>query len=79
MLLRRRWRNSSQGNFPGFHNSLRIEQPEELLRYLCNLDGELETRIKAREQEVRKYLQELARQGQTPEIGTEGICYCCRR
>lgn len=72
------------GEFSGvsrkvFHNSLRIEQPEELLRYLCNLDGELEARIKVREQEVRKYLQELARQGQTPEIGTEGICYCCRR
>lgn len=72
------------GEFSGFsrkvfHNGLRIDQPEELLRYLCNLDGELEMRIRAREQEVRKYLQELARQGQTPEISTEGTCYCCRK
>lgn len=61
-----------------FHNCLRIDQPEELLRYLCNLDGELETRIRAKEQEVRKYLWELALQGQVPEIGTEGHCYCCK-
>ena len=60
-----------------FHNSLRIGHPEELLRYLCDLDGELEMRIKSREQEVRRYLQELIRQGETPEIGTEGHCYCC--
>lgn len=60
-----------------FSNSLRIGHPEELLQYLCGLDGELEMRIKSREQEVRKYLQELTRQGQTPEIGTEGHCYCC--
>lgn len=60
-----------------FYNSLRIGHPEELLRYLCDLDGELEMRIKSREQEVRRYLQELIRQGQTPEIGTEGHCYCC--
>lgn len=60
-----------------FHNSLRIGVSEELLRYLCDLDGELETRIRSREQEVRKYLQGLIRQGQTPEIGTEGRCYCC--
>lgn len=60
-----------------FHNSLRIGFSEELLRYLCDLDGELETRIRSREQEVRKYLQGLIRQGQTPEIGTEGRCYCC--
>lgn len=60
-----------------FYNSLRIGHPEELLRYLCDLDGELEMRIKSREQEVRRYLQELIRQGETPEIGTEGHCYCC--
>lgn len=60
-----------------FHNSLRIGFPEELLRYLCDLDGELETRIRSREHEVRKYLQGLIRQGQTPEIGTEGRCYYC--
>ena len=60
-----------------FHNSLRIGRSEELLRYLCDLDGELEMRIKSREQEVRRYLQELIRQGETPEIGTEGHCYCC--
>lgn len=60
-----------------FYNSLRIGHPEELLRYLCDLDGELEMRIKPREQEVRRYLQELIRQGETPEIGTEGHCYCC--
>lgn len=60
-----------------FYNSLRIGHPEELLRYLCDLDGELEMRIKSREREVRRYLQELIRQGETPEIGTEGRCYCC--
>ena len=60
-----------------FHNSLRIGHPEELLRYLCDLDGELEMRIKSREQEVKRYLQELIRQGETPEIRTEGHCYCC--
>lgn len=60
-----------------FHNSLRIGHSEELLRYLCDLDGDLEMRIKSREQEVRKYLQGLIRQGKTPEIGTEGYCYCC--
>lgn len=60
-----------------FHNSLRIGHSEELLRYLYDVDGELEMRIKSREQEVRKYLQELIRQGQTPEIGTTAHCYCC--
>lgn len=60
-----------------FQNGLRIDQPEELLRYLCNLDGELEARIKSRESEVRKYLQELIQQGLVPEIGTEGYCYIC--
>ena len=60
-----------------FQNGLRIEQSEELLRYLCNLDGELEARIRPRESEVRKYLQELARQRAIPEIGTEGYCYFC--
>ncbi len=60
-----------------FHNCLRIAQPEELLQYLCGLDGELETRIRAKEQEVRKYLWELTLRGQTPEIGTEGHCYSC--
>lgn len=61
-----------------FHNCLRIPQPEELLRYLCGLDGELETRIRAKEQEVRKHLWELTLGGQIPEIGTEGHCYSCR-
>ena len=60
-----------------FHNSLRIGHSEELLRYLYDVDGELEMRIKSREQDVRKYLQELIRQGQTPEIGTTAHCYCC--
>ena len=60
-----------------FPNSLRIGHPEELLRYLCDLDGELEMQIKSREQKVRKYLQELIRQGEAPEIRTEGHCYCC--
>lgn len=60
-----------------FHNSLRIEQPEKLFRYLCGLDGELEARIKSREQEVRRYLQESVRQGVVPEIGMEGYCYSC--
>ena len=60
-----------------FPNSLRIAHPEELLRYLCDLDGELEMQIKSREQKVRKYLQELIRQGEAPEIRTEGHCYCC--
>ncbi len=60
-----------------FHNCLRITQPEELLQYLCGLDGELEKRIRAKEQEVRRYLWELTLQGQTPEIGTEGYCYIC--
>lgn len=70
------------GEFAGvsrkvFRNGLRIDQPEQLLRYLCNLDGELEARIRSRESEVRKYLQELIRQGPVPEIGTEGYCYFC--
>lgn len=60
-----------------FQNGLLIDRPEELLRYLCNLDGELETRIRSRESEVRKYLQELIRQEAVPEIGTEGYCYFC--
>lgn len=60
-----------------FHNGLRIGHAEELLRYLCDLDGELEARIRTREQEVRKYLWELILQGQTPEIRTEGHCYSC--
>lgn len=60
-----------------FHNSLRIGYPEELFRYLCDLDGELEMQIRSREQQVRKYLQGLIRQGKTPEIGTEARCYCC--
>ncbi len=49
----------------------------QLLSYLCNLDGELEARIRTRESEMRKYLQELIRQGPVPEIGTEGYCYFC--
>lgn len=61
-----------------FHNSLRIGHSEELLQYLYDVDGELEMQIKSREQEVRKYLQELIRQGQTPEIGTTAHCYCCK-
>lgn len=60
-----------------FRNGLRIDQSEELLQYLCSLDGELEARIRSRESEVRKYLQELIRQGGVPEIGTEGYCYLC--
>jgi len=60
-----------------FRNSLRIDQPEELLRYLCNLDGELEARIKSRESRAQGYLRELVRQGAVPEIGTEGYCYFC--
>ena len=60
-----------------FHNGLRIGHPEKLLRYLCDLDGELEMQIKSREQKVRKYLQELIRQREVPEIGTEGHCYYC--
>lgn len=62
-----------------FCNRLRIAQPGELLQYLCNLDGELESRIRPREREVRRYLEELILQGQAPEIGTEGHCYCCER
>ncbi len=58
-----------------FHNVLRIDQPEELLQYLCNLDGDLEIRIRAKEQEVRRHLQELIRQEQVPEIRTTGYCY----
>lgn len=61
-----------------FHNGLRINQPEELLRYLCSLDGELEARIKSRESEVRRYLQELTEQGCVPVIGTESYCYFCQ-
>lgn len=60
-----------------YHNGLCIVQPEELLQYLCALDGELEAQLKAKEQEVKKYLRELARRGQIPEIGTEGLCYRC--
>jgi len=41
------------------------------------LDGELEKRIRAKEQDVRRYLWELTLQGQTPEIGIEGYCYIC--
>lgn len=60
-----------------FRNGLRIDQAEQLLSYLCNLDGELDSRIRTRESEMRKYLQELIRQGPVPEIGTEGYCYFC--
>lgn len=58
-----------------FHNVLRIDQPEDLLRYLCNLDGELEARIKTREQEVHRHLQELIRTERAPDIHTTGCCY----
>lgn len=60
-----------------YHNGLRIGQPEELLQYLCDLDGELEAQLRAKEQEVKIYLRELAQRGEIPEIGTEGLCYRC--
>ena len=60
-----------------FRNGLRIDQAEQLLSYLCNLDGELEARIRTRESEMRKYLQELIRQGPVPEIGSHSNTDWC--
>lgn len=71
-LLTKEFGNVSRKDF---HNGLRIDEPEKLLQYFCQIDGELEQQIRAQGQVIRRQLQELLRQERVPEIGITGCCY----